>query len=284
MTTLSKNIAIILNPSAGSGRGVILAKKITDHLFSISINHFLFNNDWPSSFSGFSDAWIVGGDGTLNYFINKYPDIDIPLMIFKGGSGNDFQSLLYGNKTVVQMISIGISGEAKKVDAGICNEKYFINCAGIGFEGAVVEKIMGKNKRVGKIDFYIAILKRIFFYMEQKLKIKDGSIDLHEKCLMVSVMNGKTSGGGFMVGPKASINDGFFEINIVKALSPIKRIFYLPVIEKGKHIGLPFVHYHQAQQITIQSENLIPAHLDGEYYSAKSLTLKLLPEKYLFRY
>ena len=76
MTALStsnkKNIAIILNPLAGSGRGIVLAKKIADHLSSVSINYFLFNNDWPSNFSGFTDAWIVGGDGTLNYFINQY--------------------------------------------------------------------------------------------------------------------------------------------------------------------------------------------------------------------
>jgi diacylglycerol kinase (ATP) len=32
-----------------------------------------------------TEAWIVGGDGTLNYFINLYKEIAVPLVIFKGG-------------------------------------------------------------------------------------------------------------------------------------------------------------------------------------------------------
>ena len=145
-------------------------------------------------------------------------------------------------------------------------------------------KLVGKNKRAGKIDFLIAILKRVFFYREPLLHIKDDTQEFNGKCLMVSVMNGKTSGGGFKVGPQAAINDGLFEISLVKAVHPFKRLRYLPVIEKGKHINLSFVSYYRAASILIEGEAPIPAHLDGEYYSASSLNLRVLPGQFLFRY
>jgi YegS/Rv2252/BmrU family lipid kinase len=281
---LNKTIALITNTKAGSGRGLKLAASIAEKLHHKNISHKLITQPWPEHLADFSDAWIIGGDGTLNHFINTYPQIKIPLVIFPGGSGNDFATLLYGAKSTDEIINAGLNAPPRATDAGLCNERYFINGAGIAFEGAVVEKLVGKNKRAGKIDFLIAILKRVFFYREPVLHIKDHELDYTGKCLMVSVMNGKTSGGGFKVGPQAGIDDGLFEISVVRAVHPIKRLRYLPVIEKGKHINLPFVSYYRSGEILIEGEVPIPTHLDGEYYSASSLNLRILPGQFLFRY
>src|ERR1044071_5221240 len=93
------NIAIVCNSLAGVGRAVGLADKISSELTEKNISHSLFKGNWPAEFNGFSDVWIVGGDGTLNYFINQYPNIRLPLVIFNGGTGNDVHWLLYGSKS-----------------------------------------------------------------------------------------------------------------------------------------------------------------------------------------
>lgn len=36
------------------------------------------------NFDGFTDVFVVGGDGTLNYFINSYPDLKYQLQSLKG--------------------------------------------------------------------------------------------------------------------------------------------------------------------------------------------------------
>jgi diacylglycerol kinase (ATP) len=58
----------------------------------------------------------------------------------------------------------------------------------------------------------------------------------------------------------------------------------LPVIEKGKHLELPFIKYFRTKKIIITSEQPMDAHLDGEYHSARRLEIEVLPAKYLFRY
>ena len=94
-----KNISIICNPLAGGGRAATLGKRIEQELQSRNIKHSLHIEDWPENFNSFTDVWIIGGDGTLNYFFNKYPGIRLPLVVFNGGTGNDVHSLLYKNKT-----------------------------------------------------------------------------------------------------------------------------------------------------------------------------------------
>src|SRR5213075_373116 len=104
--TTKKNIAIVCNPLAGNGRAVALAEKILKELDARNIEHKIFNENWPTGFNTFTDIFIVGGDGTLNYFINHYPGINIPLVIFNGGTGNDVHWLLYGEKSFGEQVEI----------------------------------------------------------------------------------------------------------------------------------------------------------------------------------
>ena len=76
---VEKNISIVCNRLAGGGRAVTLGKRIAGELQSRNIKHSLHVGDWPENFNSFTDVWIIGGDGTLNYFFNKYPGIRLPL-------------------------------------------------------------------------------------------------------------------------------------------------------------------------------------------------------------
>jgi diacylglycerol kinase family enzyme len=71
---------------------------------------------------------------------------------------------------------------------------------------------------------------------------------------------------------------------MVEKLHPFRRLRWLPVIEKGKHLDLPFIKHFRTKKLIITSEHPMDTHLDGEYYSAKRLEIEVLPGKYLFRY
>ena len=88
----------------------------------------------------------------------------------------------------------------------------------------------------------------------------------------------------FILHPQAKADDGLFDVVLIDALHPLKRLRWLPVIEKGKHLGLSFIHHSRAKKIIIESDSIIQSHLDGEYYSADKLEIEILPGKLLFRY
>ena len=133
----NRTIAILMNSLAGKGKAIKLLSVIENKLRNKQLKFNTFTQSWPPNFQGYTDAWLIGGDGTLNHFINRYPDIQVPVALFKGGSGNDFAWKLYGNKAVDAYIESALEGNTKKIDAGICNGKYFINGVGIGFDGEV---------------------------------------------------------------------------------------------------------------------------------------------------
>ncbi len=276
-------IAIATNTLAGNGKAVKLAAKILGLLTAEKIPAQVFTeNDWDERMYQYDQVWIVGGDGTLNYFINRYPGIKKPLCIFKGGTGNDFYALLYGKITVEEQFALVLHTDPKPIDAGKCNEHFFLNGVGIGFEGAVAKSLQGVNKWSGKTSFMLSILKHIFFYKEQLYTISSGEKTMEAAYLMISIANGTRYGGGFYVAPLARPDDGLLDANLVMPLSPFRRLRYLPVIEKGKHLGLPFNDHYQTKKIHIRSNRPIQAHLDGEYLESNELHIEILPAHFNF--
>ena len=280
-----KNIAIVCNKLAGNGRAVTIARRIVNELQNRNISHTLHNEDWPADLNRFSDVWIVGGDGTLNHFFNKYPDIRLPLVVFNGGTGNDVHALLYKNKSFEEQLEIALMATPKFIDAGKCNDRYFLNGVGIGFEGAVARSLTNKKKtKTGKAAFMTAIIQKVFFYSSKKYKAVANEYKMEGQRLLISIMNGHRAGGGFHIAPESAIDDGLLDVVIVDKLNPFRRLRWLPVIEKGSHLGLSFIKHFRTKKIIITSEERMDAHLDGEYYSAKRLEVEMLPAKYLFRY
>ncbi len=237
---------------------------------------------WPDDWDCFTHIWIVGGDGTLHYFINQYSTTELPLSIFRAGSGNDFHWMMYGDMTLEQQVEKVLNDKLQWVDAGMCNGRLFINGVGIGFDGAIVKDLLGKKKLAGKASYLLSILKNIIGFHEQVYDITADNEHIRQDCFMISVANGKRYGGGFSVTPKASVSDGKLDVNIVGKVPPLKRIRLLPVIEKGEHLSLPIVHYRQAGKIIIETASAVPAHLDGEYITDKRFEIECLPKKFLF--
>jgi len=276
-------IAIATNTLAGSGKAVKLAAAMQQVLQGKNIASQIFTEkEWDRRLYSFDQVWITGGDGTVNYFVNQFNDIKVPLCIFNGGTGNDFHAALYGKTTVEAQINHVLQSSPKPIDAGKCNDRYFLNGVGIGFDGSVAKSLLGVQKFGGKTSYMLTILKHIFFYKEQHYSIASAQKKIAGKFLMISIANGTRYGGGFFVAPLAKADDGLLDVNLVKDLSPLKRLRYLPVIEKGKHLDKPFVNYYNTQHITITSDQPMQAHLDGEYLESREFTVEILPAHFNF--
>ena len=279
----SFNIAIVCNARAGSGYAEHLARQLQELLESQHIPCTVFMDNWPAHFTGFSDVFILGGDGTLNHFINRYPNISIPLSVFKGGSGNDFGWKLYGNLSFEAQVRRALASSPQPVDAGSCNGRLFLNGVGVGFDGEVVRSMGRKRIIAGHLAYLGTVVRKIFFYREKILELEYNGCTERDRYFMVSIANGSRYGGGFMVAPQALVNDGWLDLVIIRKIHPLKRFFYLPRVEKGKHISLPFVKAEKVKQVIIRANESLAAHVDGELIEGNEFIIELLPGRFLFR-
>ncbi|HEU4632745.1 MAG TPA: hypothetical protein VFS22_02095, partial [Flavisolibacter sp.] len=202
--------------------------------------------------------------------------------VFAGGTGNDLHWMLYGDLTLERQAELVLEGRPRNIDAGVCNGKLFINGVGIGFDGAIVKDLLGKKKLAGKASYLLSILKHIVVYQEKPCTLQMPGETISQDCFMVSVANARRYGGGFHVAPKASLTDGLLDVNIVGKILAFSRMRYLPVMEKGEHLGLPFIQYRQTNKITISSASVLYAHMDGEYLAEKNFEIEVLPKRFSF--
>ncbi|NTS43224.1 YegS/Rv2252/BmrU family lipid kinase [Flavisolibacter sp. BT320] len=282
MQLTDKNIALVVNPF--QPKAVAVAKNLAALLMQSGIEHTVYTDTWPSAWVDVTEAWIVGGDGTLNYFINQYPQFHLPMAIFKGGTGNDFHWLLYGDLSLEQQLETVLAATPRPVDAGLCNRRLFINGVGIGFDGKVAQDLAGKAKREGKASYLLTILKNIFRFRSFLCTVSTTDFNWGKKCFMISVANGKRYGGGFRVSPQSLVNDGLLDTNIVGKIHPLWRLRYLPLIQKGTHQNLPFITYVKSSLVVIKALQEIPAHADGETFSATEFNIECLPGRFFFLY
>jgi YegS/Rv2252/BmrU family lipid kinase len=283
-THVQLNIAILTNAKAGKGKGLKVAHEIDRLLSKRGISHQLFNGNWPADLTSFSDIWIAGGDGTLNYFINLHADFTRPISIFKGGTGNDFACGLYGNLSTPQQVEKVLSSSPKPVDAALCNDRLYLNVAGIGFDGEVLKEMGLIRFLGGKAGYYFAILKNILFFREKHFMISNDTLIFRGKLLLVLVTNSGTTGGGFRVSPLSSVTDGLLDLVIARPLGVFNRLRYLPMVQKGKHLPLPVISHFRGEQFTISCKRELYAQIDGDLMTAKTFRFSVLKNKFLFRY
>jgi diacylglycerol kinase (ATP) len=279
-----KHIAIVCNPTRENEKALRITNNIMLLLKGMDIRHSLFVDPWPRALEDFTEVWIVGGDGTVNWFINQYPQMQLPLSVFAGGSGNDFHWMIYGDMETEQQVEKVLEAQPRKIDAGICNERLFLNGVGIGFDGAIVKDLVGKKKLAGKASYLLSVMKHIIGYHEKQCTIELPAETLAQDCMMISVANARRYGGAFQVAPQASLTDELLDVNIVGRISPFNRMRYLPVIEKGEHLNLSFVQYRQAPHLKISAPEKLHAHIDGEYFFESSFELSILPSRFSFLY
>lgn len=281
---LQLNIAILTYPMAGKGKGLKVAYEIERLLSERGISHQMFNGNWPADLTSFTDVWIAGGDGTLNYFINLYTDFTKPISIFKGGTGNDFGCGLYGNISTPQQVDKVLSSSPKPVDAACCNDRLYLNVAGIGFDGEVLKEMGLIRFLGGKAGYYFSILKNILFFREEYFQITNGTLIFEGKLLLVLVTNSGTTGGGFRVSPLSSVTDGLLDLVIARPLGVLDRLKYLPKVQKGKHLQLPVISHFRGEQFTISCQRELYAQMDGDLMAAKRFRFSVQKGKFLFRY
>lgn len=281
-----KNVAILANNKAGKGKSKKIAIWLQDQLLARNKQCNIYELHWPSNneLAQYSDVWIIGGDGTMNYFINKYPDCKIPIALFSGGTGNDFAWKLYGNVKIEQQLKNILNAKPQPIDAAKVNDKLYINCLGVGFDGEILQSMQSIRFIGGHYGYLIAVIFKIFFFKEQKISIQMGQESWNEKFLLTLVVNSSRAGGGFFIAPPAALNDGLLNMVLCKKISILKRLWYLPVIQKGKHLHLPFIIHRLVKNITINCEKELPVQVDGELLFAKNIQINVLPSQFLFRY
>ncbi len=276
-------LVLLYNSFSGNGKGKQLAEKMKASLLSRGLAFDAFENQWPADLNIYSEVLLFGGDGTLNYFVNRYGVLSLPLTLFPGGTGNDVHWKLFGDLDAEKQIHTWPQFKTKAIDVGVCNSEYFVNMVGIGFDGEVLKKMKAIRWIGGHLGYLSVVIRLIFSFVENNLTL---SWDNHQKsqpCLLCQISNSSRTGGGFMVAPHAKIDDGLLNLTFCGAKSVLGRLLFLPKVERGKHLAVKGVETYPITRVRIEAAGPIPYQLDGELRSGNRFDFKLADQKLMVR-
>ena len=238
----------------------------------------------------------VGGDGTLHNIINsimsqnqKAPTT-ITVGIIPIGTGNDWVKTHNLPKDFEKAIQLIKNGQTKLQDVGKIeffnsNIKpvYFINLAGIGFDGFVVSKVK-KYKRFGALSYFIGAIFSLLSFKNFQSKVRLNSKEVFGKTLMILIGLCKYSGGGMQLTKTPNPFDGFFDVSIAKNLSKLDVVKNMSKLFNGDIINYKKVETHKCDTITIEIiDNNIPfIQADGELIGTGNIKVSIIAKSFRF--
>ncbi|MCK4558431.1 MAG: diacylglycerol kinase family lipid kinase [Calditrichia bacterium] len=278
----------IVNPAAARGKAVRVAEKVKniceDRKMDFQLVYTNKSGDATEFAANARDQFdctvAVGGDGTINEIVNGLMGGNSKLGIVPVGSGNDFVRALDIPHSLMEVMDILLTMKTQAIDIGKAGNRYFQNGLGIGFDAWVVDETLKVHKLRGTAIYMYSVLKTIYSYEPPVVKLQYNDVSREEKFFMITVGNGISLGGGFKLTPNAIVDDGLFDLNIIRNLKKWEIYQNLLSVFAGKHIYLEQVTTDRADQLTINSEEGFAAHVDGELLSLNlnSLDVKLLPK------
>lgn len=229
----------------------------------------------------------VGGDGTCNEVLNGIilsKKQNIGLVVLPDGTGNDF---VRSTKPVTdQIVSRILNNSGEMIDIGKVSSKqgtnrYFLNIAGFGLDGKVVE-IMDRQRANGfggGMSYSSAIIRAFFSFRKSNIKLSSDDFQHEGKALLVAFCNGSTYGNGLVISPDSKVNDGKMEVCVFGNVTVWHYIKYLGKIKKGIKIDHPEVFYFRGNEVSVLSNNSLAGQLDGEYHAFDQTNVELVPAR-----
>ncbi len=231
--------------------------------------------------AGFTRIVAMGGDGTVNEVANGVLGSAAALGVIPAGTGNDFVRMLGIPADPLQAVQMLPRAAERTVDIGrVAEDRYFVNGLGIGIDAQVARDVLAMQHLRGAPAYIYAAIKEVFRFEAFPVKIEGQGISEDLRCLSLGVSNGKYCGGGFMLAPRATVDDGLIDVAAIGDFPRAERLLRLPQARAGKHLKLSQVHYIQVPRITLASEAKLIAHIDGEPYELPrtAFTVSVVPK------
>jgi len=299
----SPKIALVVNPVSANGttakrwNEVEAAFQEADVEFSYSFTESPEHaTDITRTYlqQGYDLIISVGGDGTANEVVNGFfsegqminPQAAVAFM--STGTGRDLGRTIGTPPSINEAVKHILQSSVQPVDLGRVtftnnqgtkDVRYFINVAGLGLDGDTVARVNRASKALGGfVSFLWGTLVSLMLYKNKQMTITvDGAEICSEPVTVVVIGNGRYFGGGMCIAPQAVVDDGLFDIVILRGLSKPALLVNLPKVYCGKHLSHPRITSLRGQNIIVSSPEDALLDLDGEQPGYAPVTVEMLP-------
>jgi len=291
---------MIVNPVSGNGRtaqrwaGIEERLRIEGAQFDVEFTRepgHATNLARDAVAAGYRTIVAVGGDGTLNEVVNGLIVDDragpeVKLGIIPAGTGSDFGRGIGLPRDPLEAALRLLKAEPRWFDLGqaTCklgegtNVRYFVNVAGLGFDGAVCDRVNRSGKALGgTIPYLTSVVLTLFAYRNKRVHWTLDGQPRDEVLNSVIVANAHYFGGGMKISPNSKTDDGVFHVITLGDWGKAEFLATVPRVYNGTHLTHPKVKEYVGREITVKADDRMFLQAEGDLFGEAPATFRILP-------
>lgn len=205
---------------------------------------------------------VAGGDGTIKMVAEALTDFDIIIGILPAGSANGLSVDLDLPSDVLENLKIAFHNNVMEMDMIRINGKNSLHLSDLGLNAELIKNYENGSTR-GKWGYAMQTFSTLYEMKEPfaaKIFANEKEISVHAQIIIIA--NSQKYGTGVTVNPYGKMDDGKFEIVIIKNLD---LYVFGQIIMGNMPIDSDDVVIISTDKATISTEEPIPFQIDGEY-------------------
>ena len=266
--------ALVINPVSGQGRGSTVGTYVAGYLSQRLIEYSIITGKTSQSLADHLRFFIqknpqcegviaVGGDGLLHVILQIVVPAKIPFTVIPAGTGNDFvRTLGWSLEVIDNQLERVLATPPAPIDLGLVDGEWFGAILSTGFDSLVNEKANTLKWPKGPMKYNVAIAIELPRFKPRHYEIELDDRTISTQAMLIAVSNGRSYGGGMLVCPNASIQDGYFDVMVLHPISKFEFMKVFPRVFAGTHVSHPAVEIVRSRTVSIESKAI--AYADGE--------------------
>lgn len=219
----------------------------------------------------------IGGDGTVNLVGNLLVSSNTPLGIIPLGSGNGLAKDLGIPMDIDEAFDVIDRFESKFIDTLKVNEQICFHLCDLGFNARIVHRFAQSIFR-GKISYLWYGLQEFFRYRSFPYQIKTRISNYEGKAFMMIISNANKFGTNLSINPLGEIDDGWFEISIIKPFPRLMVPYIFYHLWRDTIYKTPYYKIVRSRKVLVKNTLQEYFHIDGEPVSASDqIHVEILP-------
>lgn len=280
---MKKKIIIVVNPVSGA----VEKKEIVDSTLLFAKNEnlesILYETSGKKDVENIKNLYnihkperiiIIGGDGTIRMVAEAIAKEDVILGIIPAGSANGFALDLDLQLTLEKNLEVAFLHQFMEVDIITINDKISIHLSDLGLNAELI-KNYEQGEIHGKWGYALNTITTLFDSGEPfTAKVKANNEIFGYVAIMIVIANAKKYGTGVVINPNGVMNDGKFELVILKNFD---LIFFGQIISGNMPSDPEDVEIISTDKATIELDAPVSFQIDGEYCGTETkLDIKIL--------
>ena len=283
---MSRKLLFIINPRSGkrnSGKIIDIINKTLKGKIDYEIGLWTTIDDFnvlakKLKEENFTDAIAVGGDGSVNLVAKTILKTTLILGIVPAGSGNGLARSLGISMNTKKALGQILNSKIEIIDSGEVNGNSFFCTSGVGFDAHIGNLFANLPKR-GLKTYIRLIRKELFRYQCENYIVIANGVEIDKTAFFITVGNAGQFGNNFYMAPGAKVNDGLFNVVIVKPFHIIPGLLMLLKILFRKAHKSKFIETMACSELIIKRKTEGSIHFDGEpHVLGPELRYKIWPK------